>query len=105
MLTVYSGGTNTSGADTGAGGKVTLHVGEDDLNLLSCLYWDISGGRGGEPGRHGSSGAGGLGGDPGTGSRGENRPKARRGSVGSRGIRPTIPTLQKDMMERPEIPK
>ncbi|KAK3381208.1 hypothetical protein B0H63DRAFT_560930 [Podospora didyma] len=57
-----NGGRGTDGAIGGEGGNAYITVGEDDLDTLVGVHWDVLGGLGGPPGTHGYGGDGGSGG-------------------------------------------
>jgi hypothetical protein len=56
------GGNGTPGANGGKGGIITVSLGEDEIELLRHLHFDVAGGLGGGEGKHGKGGRGGRGG-------------------------------------------
>lgn len=59
------GGRGTSGESAGAGGKVSVNISEEDMDLLMLVSYDVDGGSGGSAGRNGAGGDGGSGGSGG----------------------------------------
>lgn len=91
------GGLGTDGADGGDAGNVIINVHEMDLDCLSAISWDLSGGRGGTSGAHGAASKGGRGGYGSTSwsepdkhdRRAHYRSSGNSGGYGQSGSRPT----------------